>query len=369
MKSLIGELEQIAYEITKLQQSDETVSARNLLFSLENRADSIGCSSSCSWLGYHANIYTVDLKPPPAGENFDPMRGFLIGRQPHWIEYSFDDIRGAIEKHVSPQDVRRATQIAYTCEDLLVEKRGQVDSIIQTFAQNIDPFLEKVTSEIHELSIHSEQDIISALTPKSAIASRDHTAFSQGIKYPPHISSFVRNMLLRTRIDNLGKFARQLELAAAHMKRVSMYRTQSANDGSSIFIGHGQSRMWLELKDFLQDRLNLTCDDFDRVSPAGLPITGRLSRMLDSAIFAFLVMTAEDEQPDGEWHPRMNVIHEAGLFQGRLGFDKAIILLEENCKEFSNIHGLVQIRFPKDDISARFEEVRQVLEDRGILAR
>ena len=50
---------------------------------------------------------------------------------------------------------------------------------------------------------------------------------------------------------------------------------------------------------------------------------------------AFLVLTAEDEQTDGTLHARENVIHEAGLFQGRLGFEKAIILLEEGCQEFS----------------------------------
>ena len=39
----------------------------------------------------------------------------------------------------------------------------------------------------------------------------------------------------------------------------------------------------------------------------------------------------------------MNVIHEVGLFQGRLGANKAIILLEDGCEEFSNIQGLVRM--------------------------
>ena len=64
--------------------------------------------------------------------------------------------------------------------------------------------------------------------------------------------------------------------------------------------------------------------------------------MLDRALFAFLVMTGEDQHGDGTTHARENVIHEAGLFQGRLGFEKAIILLEEGCAEFSNIHGLTK---------------------------
>jgi predicted nucleotide-binding protein len=100
---------------------------------------------------------------------------------------------------------------------------------------------------------------------------------------------------------------------------------------------------------------------------AGITNIARLSEMLDAAAIALIVMTAEDEQPDGKVRARMNVIHEAGLFQGRLGFTKAIILLEEGCEEFTNIEGLGQIRFPKDNISACFEEVRQVLEREGLI--
>jgi predicted nucleotide-binding protein len=88
---------------------------------------------------------------------------------------------------------------------------------------------------------------------------------------------------------------------------------------------------------------------------------------MDSAAIAFLVMTAEDVMQDGEAQARMNVVHEAGLFQGRLGFTKAIIMLEEGCNEFSNIQGLGQIRFPKGNIAASFEDVRRVLAREGLV--
>jgi len=88
--------------------------------------------------------------------------------------------------------------------------------------------------------------------------------------------------------------------------------------------------------------------------------------MLDQAAMAFLIMTAEDEQPDGAVRARENVVHEVGLFQGRLDFSRAIVLLEEGCQEFSNISGLGQIRFPK---GAKFEEVRRVLEQEGLLPK
>jgi len=69
---------------------------------------------------------------------------------------------------------------------------------------------------------------------------------------------------------------------------------------------------------------------------------------------------------NGEMQARMNFIHEVGLFQGRLGFERAVILLEEDCKEFSNIEGLGQIRFRRNDIRAKFDEIRRVLEREGI---
>lgn len=93
----------------------------------------------------------------------------------------------------------------------------------------------------------------------------------------------------------------------------------------------------------------------------------RLEEMLNGSAFAFLVMTGEDEQVDGSVRARENVIHEVGLFQGKLGLRRAIVLLEDGCTEFSNIHGLGQIRFPKGHIMARSEEIRRVLEREGLV--
>src|SRR4029077_7070023 len=125
--------------------------------------------------------------------------------------------------------------------------------------------------------------------------------------------------------------------------------------------------IWKNLKDFLQDRLGLQWEEFNREPTAGMSTKERLEAMLDSASFGFLVMTAEDERADGTKQARANVIHEVGLFQGRLGFERAIILLEEGCAEFSNIVGLTQIRFPKGNIMSKSEEVRRVLEREKIL--
>jgi predicted nucleotide-binding protein len=164
-------------------------------------------------------------------------------------------------------------------------------------------------------------------------------------------------------------------VSCGRASRVYLQKRSSVKQGSDtktegkVFIGHGRSAAWRDLKDLLVERLGLTPDEFNLESAAGLATTERLQQMLESASFAFLVMTAEDEHADSTRHARENVIHEAGLFQAKLGFRRAIVLLEEGCAEFSNITGLGHIKFPKGNLRAASEEIRKVLEREGLLAK
>jgi predicted nucleotide-binding protein len=179
-----------------------------------------------------------------------------------------------------------------------------------------------------------------------------------------------RALSIESRGQSLEKLAKVAREARLYMeKRMNMQGKSAARTEGTIFIGHGRSPAWRDLKDLLQDRLSLRPDEFNLESAAGLTTKERLEEMLDSAVFAFLVMTAEDEHADTTKHARENVIHEIGLFQGRIGFRRAIILLEEGCTEFSNIQGISQIRFPKGAIKAKSEDIRHVHEREGLLKK
>jgi hypothetical protein len=176
--------------------------------------------------------------------------------------------------------------------------------------------------------------------------------------------------LISAHVDPSKELAQRtnlLEQFVSEIDRVGESLLLQKNLGSRVFIGHGQSPIWRELKDFLSDRLSLPWDEFNREAVAGLSTFERISSMLDSASFAFLIMTAEDQHSDATSHARQNVVHEVGLFQGKLGPRRAIILLEQGCQEFTNIVGLSQIRFPPGRISAAFEEIRRVLEREGLI--
>jgi len=128
-----------------------------------------------------------------------------------------------------------------------------------------------------------------------------------------------------------------------------------------IFIGHGGSPQWHDLKDHLQDKHGYDVISYETGSRAGHTIRDVIAEMLDKSSFAILVMTGEDTMDDGTVRARQNVIHETGLFQGRLGFTKAILLKEEGTEEFSNIHGVHQIRYAKGNIKETFGDVLAVL--------
>ena len=192
--------------------------------------------------------------------------------------------------------------------------------------------------------------------------SRDSEALSQGRRIAAHQRLKAVCLSAGVSENGLNLLQRVLREAASHMLPLDGTKRRAAGAPKHVFIGHGHSPVWREFKDFIKGRVGLPYDEFNRVPVAGITNIGRLSQMLDAAAIAFLILTAEDEQADGEWQARMNVVHEAGLFQGRLGFERAILLLEDGCKSFSNIEGLGQIRFPKGNIAAAYEEVRRVLE-------
>jgi hypothetical protein len=128
-------------------------------------------------------------------------------------------------------------------------------------------------------------------------------------------------------------------------------------DPPTIFIGHGRSPQWRDLKDHLHEKHAYRVEAYEIGARAGHTIRDVLNDMLAKSSFAILVMTGEDQTPEGDRRARQNVVHEAGLFQGRLGFARAIVLLEKGVEEFSNIHGIDQIRFDNGRIKETFGDV------------
>ncbi len=128
-----------------------------------------------------------------------------------------------------------------------------------------------------------------------------------------------------------------------------------------IFIGHGHSPLWRELADYIETLQAFDTAAYEVGPRAGLSVKEVLQRLLREASFAILVHTAEDEQGDGGFRARENVVHETGLFQGKLGFERVTVLREEGCESFSNQSGINEIRFSQGNIRETYGEVVSTL--------
>jgi hypothetical protein len=340
---------------------------------LKQAAIEIGETWCGSPLGYHARVYYADFKSPPAGAHWSSEWGSypaLSGSSTgEWREYTHDAVVTEIRHRADDPDLSAAQAASLEAQDAFKAARGEVMSVLTAYlSERHDDLIEGVKTEAEKILVGTADQFIRASFPSGQVMSRDSLAVSQGFVAAPHIVIQGEVLALQSPFRGCSELADVAFRGAAHIVRLGAARRVTAPaQGNAVFIGHGGSLLWRELKDFIADRVELAWEEFNRVPVAGVTNITRLSDMLDATGIAFVVLTAEDEHATGEAVARQNVVHEAGLFQGRLGFARAIVLLEEGCAGFSNIEGLGQIRFPKGNIGAAFEEVRRVLEREGFV--
>lgn len=361
---------------TALEDAVESAITPDISRDLQNLRDAVkdlDVSFCGSWLGYHSRVYYNNFQPTPAGANFSQEWGLKdmsftsLGSRGDWIEYSKTEIEAKIAELAGVYETTKLTNASERLFGIFAKSKDELFSILNETRKD-DDIIEKYLERLDTFKIISHQEILNRWLGGGQIITRDMIALGQGSQAPIHKSIEAEIVLLDYSRDLCSKTAEICKKIITHLQRKDAPIKTVSPIGERVFIGHGRSLVWRELKDFVNDRLQLPWDEFNRTPIAGVPTTARLIEMLDSASIAFIIMTAEDETADGKLQARMNVIHEVGLFQGRLGFTRAIVLLEDGCEEFSNIYGLGQIRFPKGRISTSFEEVRLVLEREGILS-
>jgi predicted nucleotide-binding protein len=374
MSSLKTALLALAEALDQFRAAHSDEASTQQLARLREAAASAGEAASGSWWGYHSRVYYEGLEPVPPGARFSVEWGlmptaFVRETKGAWVEYAFRDVMDEIYRRADNPELNSARQHADALsQNFESAKQHTLSMLSLALAERPDDYMQGIMTEATNLEPVTEKAIVEAMMPKNSVMSRDMTALQQGLQSPPHINVIACTIALEWPYKVNERLVELCRRAASHIARQEQVMRTRHEVGKKIFIGHGHSLVWRELKDFLQDRLNLAWDEFNRVPVAGVTNVARLSEMLDNAAIALLIMTAEDEQRDGSMRARLNVVHEAGLFQGRLGFTRALILLEEGCESFSNIDGVGQFRFPRGRISAVYEDGRLVLEREGLLA-
>lgn len=371
----VQELFDIADKLDALSKNETITNFLPDLQRLLDACENVGKSASGSWLGYHANVYYAGFIPPPPGHHFSKEWGLMesygrLGSKGEWHQFSADAVTEYIYNLCGNPDLAEPENVA----EYLISEYDRLTSEARSILSNAinehtdDKFLQGILENITVANPERHHTILRNFAPTGQQMSRDMLALEKGNCPPPHMQVKARALALKYSVETPKFTSKEIRKAASHLQRLEQHTKRNTRIGTNVFIGHGRSPLWRELKDFVHDRLSLPVDEFNRVPVAGITNQSRLNEMLDAAALAFLIMTGEDESSEGRLHARMNVIHEVGLFQGRLGFTKAIVVLEEGCEPFSNIEGLGQIRFPKGNIKACFEEIRAVAEREELIS-
>ncbi len=165
----------------------------------------------------------------------------------------------------------------------------------------------------------------------------------------------------------LGELPYYGEPAESHPQPVEPLGKETSLKEPCVFIGHGRNKLWARLDVEVSKRWKLKTVQYEAESRVSQSIVPILEQMLDQATFAVLVLTAEDQTDLGTVRARQNVVHEVGLFQGRLGFSKVVLVMQRGVEEFSNLAGLQVIFFDGDHIEGTFYELQEVMKREKVL--
>jgi hypothetical protein len=244
------------------------------LDAVESAIDELRRSASGSWLGYHAYVYYAGFAPAPPGANFSQEWGLKdlsytsLGSVGDWRQFDPQDIRDYIFEAAGFSDLKAAELKASKAMKTFDAARSELSSIFEVMPKSVkDGYLTSLFEELQNLKAPRQGDFVRAWQPRGQLMTRDMVAMGQGFKTPPHLAVLDDVLAIRSAFVGCVKASEICQKMSSHMRRKGDVADEVVAE--RIFIGHGRSLAWRELKDFLQDRLHLEWNEFNRLSAAG----------------------------------------------------------------------------------------------------
>jgi hypothetical protein len=137
---------------------------------------------------------------------------------------------------------------------------------------------------------------------------------------------------------------------------------------SGVFLSHDGSPPSLDVREFLEVDCGVVVFELNRVEPRP-PVAEAMRAILAACSFAVCVLTVDASTDDGLGLADQDVVHQAGIFHGRYGFDRVAMLVEDRCAMFSNAAGLIRLPFSANQVDATFLEIERMLAREGLIQR
>ena len=133
---------------------------------------------------------------------------------------------------------------------------------------------------------------------------------------------------------DLQEHARAIRLSGDAKSVAHEQRATSNPLGECLALDQFHAGDWQQVREFVSKGFGLAVEEYEKDSSVGYTVTARLEQMLTTSSLAIIVMSPEDEQKDQSFRVRQNIVHEIGLFQGRLGFEKVFRCVTEAATNF-----------------------------------
>jgi sugar/nucleoside kinase (ribokinase family) len=169
--------------------------------------------------------------------------------------------------------------------------------------------------------------------------------------------ALARNKLRHVGTHGHSEFA---EITRSVMRSFDTDPNRSSR-ARGIFIAHGRDSQWLAVKEFIDIECRLPTLAFNSGAWSGKAVTEALERYLEQCSFAVCVLTAEDTHGGNREWARQNVVHEVGLFQGRYGMHRVVLLVEDGCGFVPIAPAEQVVHFPRGAVESTFWRVRRAI--------
>lgn len=141
--------------------------------------------------------------------------------------------------------------------------------------------------------------------------------------------------------------------------------------GDRVFIIHGHNEAkWRELRDLLEDELDLEAAVLQEEPGVGETLIGKFEECADDCRYAFALLTPDDfieKEGISYFQARPNVLFELGWFFGHFGRERVCIVKKAKTEIPSDLAGILTINF-QEDVSEVHTKIKAELQRVGVLS-
>ena len=273
----------------------------------------------------------------------------------------------ALGRHVPGEsDIAIAAKILRTCSNdcrIFVTKRYDFIAAFRAAPDGILTYQFQLSRPPRETEIEDATgagDIFAASVLASLTARRLQV----------QLGAFVGLCLARQKMNSIGPSAYQVlqDLSKGFLQQTETL-SDSDRSAARVFLVHESKRDWQAVRRFIVNECKLPVFELSMANVDENSLAEIMEEQLPRCSFAVCVLSTGASPGGLGENADQDLVHQAGILQGRYGFKRVAILAEESCKTFTNIAGLIRLDFPPGQVETTFFELERMFQREGLIRR